>query len=88
MEPSVKIKDILSQVIRSKPLASEVDDDAHRKLMLALHKLAHSIEDTNDTVHRFGYLHLQTAAIRTGFGLGLFKLVSETEASTTQEHIA
>jgi hypothetical protein len=39
-----------------KQLGSTADDAARRKLMKMLHELAYSMEDSNDTIHRIGYL--------------------------------
>lgn len=33
-----------------------IDDDSRRRLMVALHDLANSLEDPSDTLQRFGYL--------------------------------
>lgn len=37
-------------------IASTLDDAARRQLMVSLHELAYSLEDSNDTIHRYGYL--------------------------------
>ncbi|GAW10673.1 hypothetical protein ANO14919_000070 [Xylariales sp. No.14919] len=72
------MENILNQVNQ---LASTADEATRRSIMASLHEAAWSMEDCNDTVHRYGYLHLQTAAMKTGFDLGLFKLlIQETTA--------
>lgn len=39
-----------------KNFATAADETVRRKLMVTLHELAYSLEDSNDTVHRLGYL--------------------------------
>jgi hypothetical protein len=36
--------------------ASNLGDIARHQLITSLHEFAYSLEDPNDTVHRFGYL--------------------------------
>ncbi|KAI1778089.1 S-adenosyl-L-methionine-dependent methyltransferase [Hypoxylon cercidicola] len=64
---------ILAQV---RQIASTADESLRRRIMTSLHEAAYSMEDCNDTVHRYGYLHLQTSAMKIGFDLGLFKLLA------------
>ncbi|KAI0476620.1 S-adenosyl-L-methionine-dependent methyltransferase [Xylariaceae sp. FL0804] len=68
--------------------ASTFTDAERRKLMDKLHFLAYSMEDSNHTVHRLAYLHLQTAAAKVGFELGLFKYLAGSEGSLGVEQIA
>lgn len=44
---------VLDQV---RELVSSKSVLARQQLMVALHDLAYSLEDSNDVVHRFGYL--------------------------------
>ncbi|KAJ2999001.1 hypothetical protein NUW58_g141 [Xylaria curta] len=77
---------ILSQL---RELASGTDDvTARRQLIETLHRIANSLEDADDTVHRYGYLHLQTAAVKVGFDLGLFRHLTESEGSWTVAQLA
>lgn len=39
-----------------KQFAATADEAARRQLITTLHELAYSLEDANDTVHRYGYL--------------------------------
>ncbi|KFA45947.1 hypothetical protein S40293_07288 [Stachybotrys chartarum IBT 40293] len=71
-----------------KHLAAVGGESARRQLIDTLHDLAYSLEDPNDTVHRYGYLHLQTAAVKTGFDLGLFKYMVEANGPVTVDQIA
>ncbi|PSN71814.1 S-adenosyl-L-methionine-dependent methyltransferase [Corynespora cassiicola Philippines] len=71
-----------------KRLASNLDEVSRRKLIVVLHELADSLEDSNDTIHRFGYLHLQTAAVKTGFDLGLFKYLVAAKEKVDVERMA
>ncbi|ROT39597.1 S-adenosyl-L-methionine-dependent methyltransferase [Sodiomyces alkalinus F11] len=69
-------------------LAANANEAARRQLITTLHEIAYSLEDANDTVHRYGYLHLQTAAVKTGFDLGLFRFISASEGPVTVSQIA
>ena len=37
-------------------VAATADESGRRELMKTLHELAYSMEGSNDTIHRFGYL--------------------------------
>lgn len=39
-----------------KQVAVGLSDSARYELMTAIHQLAYSLENTNDTIHRIGYL--------------------------------
>ncbi|OTA89513.1 hypothetical protein M434DRAFT_79281 [Hypoxylon sp. CO27-5] len=71
-----------------KQLASTATADERRQIIATLHDAAYSLEDSNDTIHRFGYLHLQTAAVKIGFDLNLFKYLSEAGGPLTLEQMA
>ncbi|KAF4633291.1 hypothetical protein G7Y89_g4833 [Cudoniella acicularis] len=71
-----------------KQLAANADQTTRQRLMAALHKLAYSIEDSNDTTRRYGHLNLQTAAIKIGVDLGLFRFLAESESPLTVEEIS
>jgi hypothetical protein len=68
--------------------ASNLGDIARHQLITSLHEFAYSLEDPNDTVHRFGYLHLQTAAVKTGFDLDLFRTLKNSDGPLTVAQIA
>ncbi|KAI1141460.1 S-adenosyl-L-methionine-dependent methyltransferase [Hypoxylon sp. FL0543] len=71
-----------------KQLASTATPDGRRQIIATLHDAASSLEDSNDTIHRLGYLHLQTAAVKIGFDLSLFEYLSEAGEPLTLEQIA
>ncbi|GAW24151.1 hypothetical protein ANO14919_137320 [Xylariales sp. No.14919] len=80
------LETILSQV---RDLTSSTSDVAtRRQLMETLHQVAYSLESADDTVHRYGYLHLQTAAVKVGFDLGLFRHLSKSDGSWTVAQLA
>lgn len=45
-----------SQLDHIKQLALTSEGDTRQQLMFALHELAYSLEDSNATIHRLGYL--------------------------------
>ncbi|RYP63793.1 hypothetical protein DL769_006859 [Monosporascus sp. CRB-8-3] len=71
-----------------KLLASTANETTRRGLLVTLRQIADSLEDSNDIVHRFGYLHLQTAAVKVGFDLQLFKLLSSAQGPWSLEEIS
>lgn len=71
-----------------KKLAAASDGASRRHIMDALHEVAYSLEDAHDTINRMGYLHLQTAAVKIGFDLELFKQLSAADGSLTVDNIA
>ncbi|QKX58549.1 uncharacterized protein TRUGW13939_05674 [Talaromyces rugulosus] len=76
-----------AQLDHIKQLALTAEGDTRQQLMFALHDIAYSLEDSNATIHRLGYLHLQTAAVKTGFDLGLFTFLTGAGDSVTLETI-
>ncbi|KAI0876258.1 O-methyl transferase B [Hypoxylon argillaceum] len=56
-------------------LLPTVDGESRTSLIADLHELANSLETPDDTLHRYGAMNLQTAAVKIGFDLGLFKLL-------------
>ncbi|KAH7325878.1 S-adenosyl-L-methionine-dependent methyltransferase [Stachybotrys elegans] len=71
-----------------KQLGAVATEATRRKIIAGLHELANSLEDPNDTVHRYGYLHLQTAAVKIGFDLKLFRLLVEAKEPLSVEQIS
>nr|ANM86610.1 putative O-methyltransferase [Cladonia uncialis subsp. uncialis]AUW30806.1 putative O-methyltransferase [Cladonia uncialis subsp. uncialis] len=67
-----------SLVAQVKSLASSADETGRRTLQTVLRDLAYSLEGYDDTVHRIGYYHLQTSAVRVGIDLGIFEMLSES----------
>ncbi|RYP59527.1 hypothetical protein DL770_010174 [Monosporascus sp. CRB-9-2] len=76
-----------SAITRIEEIATVVDGTARRQLMLTLRHLAYSLEEPSDTIHRFGHSHLQTAAVKVGFDLGVFKYLSHAEKHITLEEL-
>ncbi|KAJ8132021.1 hypothetical protein O1611_g1600 [Lasiodiplodia mahajangana] len=77
--------ELMSQL---KSLASGADRTARRQLMLALRSLANSLEEPIDTTHRFGLSNLQSAIVKVGFDISLFKLLVSSEVAVTASIIA
>ncbi|KAF6238850.1 hypothetical protein HO173_002722 [Letharia columbiana] len=69
-----------SLVDQVKLLADAADESGRRKLQTVLRDLTYSLEGSDDTVHRLGYYHLQTSAVRVGFDLKLFDLLTASES--------
>ncbi|KAK6844447.1 hypothetical protein PG995_014557 [Apiospora arundinis] len=53
-------------------------EDSRWNVMVALRDLACSLEEPNDTIHRFGQMHLQAAIVQVGIDLGVFKCLTES----------
>ncbi|KAJ8124616.1 hypothetical protein O1611_g9024 [Lasiodiplodia mahajangana] len=49
--------------------------ESRTSLTAELHGLANSLETPDDTIHRYGAMNLQTAVVKIGLDLGLFKLL-------------
>ncbi|KAK8087647.1 hypothetical protein PG997_002608 [Apiospora hydei] len=64
------------------------DGATRRKLVTSLNQLIFSMESPSDTIHRYGHMSLQTASIRVGFDLGLFKLLAEAERPLSVDQVA
>ncbi|KAJ8062109.1 hypothetical protein OCU04_008670 [Sclerotinia nivalis] len=69
-------------------LAASADEVARQNLMTALHKLAYSMESSNDTTRRFGHMTLQPAAIKIGVDLGIFKHLVEVGGVVTAKKLS
>ncbi|KAG6364322.1 hypothetical protein INS49_005922 [Diaporthe citri] len=73
---------------RLRELAATTNGASRQQLGAELYSLAHSLEDSETIVDRLGYLHLQTVAVKIGFNLGLFKLLSASKNSLEAGQIA
>ncbi|KAF2269981.1 O-methyl transferase B [Lojkania enalia] len=69
-------------------LVATASEATRRQLISSLNKLILSLEDPNDTIHRYGHMNLQTATIRIGFDLGLFELLCEAGGPVAVEEVA
>ncbi|PQE26449.1 O-methyl transferase B protein [Rutstroemia sp. NJR-2017a BBW] len=69
-------------------LSSSVDRKTKRELAAKLRLMADSLEDVDDTVNRYMYLHLQVAAVRVGIDLKLYDLLVASETPLSVEDIA
>ncbi|KAI0023438.1 O-methyl transferase B [Xylariomycetidae sp. FL0641] len=76
---------VLSQVLQ---LASSGDRYARRGIIDSLRKAADSLEDTVGTIHRFGHLDLEKAAIQIGYDLKIFKFLAVAKGPKTVEDVA
>ncbi|KAI1207206.1 O-methyl transferase B [Annulohypoxylon truncatum] len=73
-------------VTQIKRLVETSDELGRRRIMESLHKLAYSMESPEDTRDRYSFLHLQTATVKIGFNLELFKyMASSTKAVSVDE---
>ncbi|KAI0428314.1 S-adenosyl-L-methionine-dependent methyltransferase [Xylaria sp. FL1042] len=68
---------------RVRELIPTVANESRPSLMATLHGLAYSLETPDDTLHRYGAMNLQTAGVKIGFDLELFKFVSDRGEPTT-----
>ncbi|KAI0389492.1 S-adenosyl-L-methionine-dependent methyltransferase [Xylariaceae sp. FL0594] len=73
---------LLSQL---KDLASEANAADRRRLMFALRELSNSLEETTDTIQRFGHSNLRSAAVKVGFDPGLFRLLDSKQTLSLNE---
>ncbi|KAL2043500.1 hypothetical protein N7G274_003807 [Stereocaulon virgatum] len=64
-------------------LAMTADAAARQRLLITLRDLAYSLEDSNDTLNRIGYLHLQMAIVRIGFDMEIFQFMAKTETAVS-----
>ncbi|KAM5467371.1 putative demethylsterigmatocystin 6-O-methyltransferase [Microsporum audouinii] len=71
-----------------KQLAATASEATRRQLIISLNKLILSLEGPSDTIHRYGHMNLETATIRIGFDLGIFKLLSGAERPLGVEEVA
>ncbi|KAL7755527.1 hypothetical protein ACKLNR_014625 [Fusarium oxysporum f. sp. zingiberi] len=70
-----------------KSLAVSADEASRRQLMTALHELAYSLEDVDDTMYRYSYLYIQTAVVKIGHDLNLFEPLVKAERPLNLEEI-
>ncbi|KAI0869875.1 S-adenosyl-L-methionine-dependent methyltransferase [Hypoxylon argillaceum] len=56
---------------------------ARRRLMFSLRALSESLEETTDTIQRFGHSNLRSSIVKVGFELGLFKLLVNSPQTMT-----
>ncbi|KAI9685455.1 MAG: hypothetical protein M1822_004586 [Bathelium mastoideum] len=61
-----------------KNFAAEADEPARRRIITLLQKLANSLETVDDTLLRYSFFTMQTACVKIGFDLGLFKYLTES----------
>ncbi|KAI1133929.1 S-adenosyl-L-methionine-dependent methyltransferase [Hypoxylon sp. FL0543] len=63
-------------------------DASRQEVMSALQDLLFSFETTEDTIHRYGHMNLQTAVVQVGINLGLFKYLSQHDKPSTVDEIS
>ncbi|KAK8024997.1 S-adenosyl-L-methionine-dependent methyltransferase [Apiospora arundinis] len=61
--------------------------DERQKVIQALQRLAFSLENPQDTIHRYGQMTLQAAIIQVGLDLGVFDYVAESDTSVVAQEI-
>ncbi|KAI1779311.1 S-adenosyl-L-methionine-dependent methyltransferase [Hypoxylon cercidicola] len=71
-----------------KQLAATVGGIERQRLRASLYQLAYSLETPDDTLHRYGAMHLQTAAVKVGFDIGIFKRLVQCRGSSTSGELA
>ncbi|XDG08335.1 hypothetical protein ABKA04_007950 [Annulohypoxylon sp. FPYF3050] len=69
-------------------LATTTDRASRRNLIVALRRMADSLEDTVGTIHRYGHLDLEKSMIKIGLDLNIFKVLAESKGAKTAEEIA
>lgn len=78
------MEEALDQV-RELATASE---DGRRKAIAGLQNLAFSLEDPQDTIHRYGHMSLQAAIVQIGIDLKLFRCLVESVVPLTVHQIS
>ncbi|KAK7741958.1 hypothetical protein SLS62_010853 [Diatrype stigma] len=68
-------------------LASTADRTTRRNLIVALRRMADSLEDTVGTIHRYGHIDLEKAMIKIGLDLGIFRVLAEAKGAKTAEEV-
>jgi hypothetical protein len=76
---------VVSQI---KDLEASADEATRKTLVKTLRGLMESFETPEETLHRYGHLHLHTAAVKVGFDLGLFTYMAELGVPTTVKDIS
>ncbi|KAI0549853.1 S-adenosyl-L-methionine-dependent methyltransferase [Xylaria curta] len=69
------LSELGAALAKVRELLPTVDGESRISLIADLHQLANSLETPDDTLHRYGAMNLQTAAVKIGIDLGLFKLL-------------
>ncbi|KAK5625640.1 hypothetical protein RRF57_001356 [Xylaria bambusicola] len=80
----IKMEEALSKI---ELLAKQSDELGRQDIMTSLHRLAYSLERPENTRDRYGFLHLQTAIVKVGFDLRLFKKLTESEKPLSVDEI-
>ncbi|KAI1809227.1 S-adenosyl-L-methionine-dependent methyltransferase [Poronia punctata] len=69
-------------------LASTAQGDSRRDLRKRLVAIVRSLETTNDTFHRLSHSHLDSAVVKIGLDLGIFKFIAGSEKSIGLETLS
>ncbi|KAI1386128.1 O-methyl transferase B [Hypoxylon trugodes] len=69
-------------------LSATADRATRRNLIVALRRMADSLEDTTGTIHRYGHIDLEKSMIKIGLDLGIFKILASAAGAKTVEDIA
>ncbi|KAK3314586.1 O-methyl transferase B [Apodospora peruviana] len=85
----MKVPSIFDQLAQlTAAVGATLDDAAREKVIVALHKAANSLETPENTIHRYGHMNLQTASVKIGFDLGIFKLLAASEGGLTVDEVS
>ncbi|KAI1097619.1 O-methyl transferase B [Jackrogersella minutella] len=68
--------------------ATTTDRATRRNFIVALRRMADSLEDTIGTIHRYGHIDLEKAMIKVGLDLGIFKILAGADGAKTADEIA
>ncbi|KAI9691908.1 MAG: hypothetical protein M1822_007981 [Bathelium mastoideum] len=69
-------------------LAETADRATRRNLIVALRRMADSLEDTIGTIHRYGHIDLEKAMIKVGLDLGIFTNLVKANSAKTADEVA
>ncbi|KAI1339295.1 S-adenosyl-L-methionine-dependent methyltransferase [Xylariaceae sp. FL0016] len=79
------MESLLDQI---KQIAAAANESSRHRIIASLRRLANSLEEPDDTTHRIASLHLETATVKTGFDLGLFRYLCSQENPLSLEVLA
>ncbi|CAG8950962.1 hypothetical protein HYFRA_00006359 [Hymenoscyphus fraxineus] len=69
-------------------IAEGVEKDKRPQYMLQIQHLAYSLEETNETIHRYGHGNLRCACIKVALDLGIFGQLAASDGPLSLRDIA
>ncbi|KAK8043794.1 hypothetical protein PG994_012632 [Apiospora phragmitis] len=69
-------------------LAATADRATRRNLIVSLRRMADSLEDSTDTIHKFAHLDLEKAMIQLGYDLKILKVLADADGVKTIDDVA